>query len=132
MMTLGSSLVMYAFPPSALFIDDVLANHLSIFGHDRSRDDDTPALEQSHCHFDTLPVFGVLFGRTMFRSMYKTHPDQPAVSSEQDYLERGIRYRIIDDTRFGSAPDFVEMSSLDAMTSPHIAVDHPDAEIKVR
>jgi hypothetical protein len=32
----------------------------------------------------------------------------------------------------GSAPDFVEMSSLDAMTSPHIAVDHPDAEIKVR
>jgi hypothetical protein len=35
--------------------------------------------------------------------MYKTHPDQPAVCAvvEQDYLESGIRYRIIDDTRFG-------------------------------
>jgi hypothetical protein len=60
-------------------------------------------LEQSHCHFDTLPVFGVLFGRTMFRACTK-----PILISqryravvEQDYLERGIRYRIIDDTRFG-------------------------------
>jgi hypothetical protein len=92
-----------------------------------------PLSNRATVTFDTLPVFGVLFGRTMFRACTK-----PILISqryravvEQDYLERGIRYRIIDDA-LGSAPDFVEMSSLDAMTSPHIAVDHPDAEIKVR